>query len=149
MVTYNCLLLLKKKLFYENDLYSVILTTKILKNIKSSPVMLIWFHKISCYHLNKRVLWKSYHIYTDYLTSQKYKKCSPEKYALLLYLAVSIRWISIRWIFIRWISIRWIFIMFDVVFSQTHCLLCKDSTCFSRNIQVLVLGKLISYMTKY
>ena len=30
------------------------------------------------------------------LISQKYKKCSPGKYALLLYVAVSIRWISIR-----------------------------------------------------
>ena len=28
-------------------------------------------------------------------SSQKYKKCSPGKYALLLYVTVSIRWISI------------------------------------------------------
>ena len=33
--------------------------------------------------------------YIDYLISQKYKKISPGKYALLLYVAVSIRWISI------------------------------------------------------
>ena len=33
---------------------------------------------------------------TDYLISQKYKKWSPGKYAMLLYVAVSIRWISIR-----------------------------------------------------
>ena len=30
-------------------------------------------------------------ISTDNLISQKYKKCSPEKYALLLYIEVSIR----------------------------------------------------------
>ena len=29
--------------------------------------------------------------YIDYLISQKYKKCSPGKYALLLYVAVSVR----------------------------------------------------------
>ena len=34
------------------------------------------------------------------LISQKYKKCSPGKYALLLYVAVSIRWISIRFDFV-------------------------------------------------
>ena len=32
----------------------------------------------------------------DYLISQKYKKCSPGKYPMLLCVAVSIRWISIR-----------------------------------------------------
>ena len=30
------------------------------------------------------------------LISQKYKKWSPKKYALFLYVSVSIRWISIR-----------------------------------------------------
>ena len=74
---------IKKNLFYKNDLYSVILTKKILKNIKSSPVMLIWFHKIPCYHLNKRILWKSYQIYTDYLISQKYKKMFSRKIRLV------------------------------------------------------------------
>ena len=68
------------------------------KNLKSSPVIRIWFHKIPFYHLYKRILWKLYLLYTDYLTSQKYKKCSPGKYALLLYVAVSIRWISIGFI---------------------------------------------------
>ena len=34
--------------------------------------------------------------YKKRLISQKYKKCSPGKYAMLLYLAVSLRWISIR-----------------------------------------------------
>ena len=58
--------------------------------------MRIWFHKIPFYHLNERILWKLYLLYTDYLISQKYKKCSPGKYAMLLYVAVSIRWISIR-----------------------------------------------------
>ena len=58
--------------------------------------MRIWFHKIPFYHLNKRILWKLYLLYTDYLISQKYKKWSPGKYAMLLYVAVSIRWISIR-----------------------------------------------------
>ena len=33
------------------------------------------------------------------LISQKYKKCSPGKYAMLLYVAVSIRWISMRFDF--------------------------------------------------
>ena len=33
------------------------------------------------------------------LISQKYKKCFPGKYALLLYVAVSIRWISITFDF--------------------------------------------------
>ena len=36
---------------------------------------------------------------TDYLISQKYRKCSPGKYAMFLYVAVSIRWISIRFDF--------------------------------------------------
>ena len=49
--------------------------------------------------------------------SQKYKKCSPEKYALLLYVAVSIRWISIRFDF----SIK----VFP--FNLVHLLIC--STC--------------------
>ena len=38
----------------------------------------------------------SYNVLQKRLISQKYKKCSPGKYALLLYVAVSIRWISIR-----------------------------------------------------
>ena len=38
----------------------------------------------------------SYNVLQKRLISQKYKKCSPGKYALLLYGAVSIRWISIR-----------------------------------------------------
>ena len=49
--------------------------------------MLIWSHKISFYHLNKRILWKFYLLYTDNLIFQKYKKCSPGKYAMLLYVA--------------------------------------------------------------
>ena len=52
--------------------------------------MLTWFHKIQFYYLNKRILWKLYLLYTDYLISPKYKKCSPGKYATLLYVAVSI-----------------------------------------------------------
>jgi len=53
------------------------LEEKNLKSIKkSSPVMLIWFN---IYHLNKRILWKLYLLYTDYLISQKYKKYSPGK----------------------------------------------------------------------
>ena len=35
-------------------------------------------------------------LYTDYLISQKYKKWSPGKYAMLLYVTVSIHPISIR-----------------------------------------------------
>ena len=38
----------------------------------------------------------SYNVLQKRLISQKYKKYSPGKYALLLYVAVSIRWISIR-----------------------------------------------------
>ena len=38
-------------------------------------------------------------LYTDYLISQKYKKISPAKYALLLYLASSIRSVSIMFDF--------------------------------------------------
>jgi len=38
----------------------------------------------------------SYNVLQKQLISQKYKKYSPGKYALLLYVAVSIRWISIR-----------------------------------------------------
>ena len=34
--------------------------------------------------------------FTKTFNSQKYKKNSPGKYAILLYVAVSIRWISIR-----------------------------------------------------
>ena len=34
--------------------------------------------------------------FTKRLISKNYKKCSPGKYALLLYVAFSIRWISIR-----------------------------------------------------
>ena len=64
--------------------------------LKSSPVMWIWFLKIRFYHLNERILWRLYLLHTDYLICQKYKKCSPGKYAMLLYVAVSIRWISIR-----------------------------------------------------
>ena len=42
----------------------------------------------------------SYNVLQIRLTSQKYfKKSSPGKYALLLYVAVSIRWISIRFDF--------------------------------------------------
>ena len=37
----------------------------------------------------------SYNVLQKRLSSQKYKKCSPGKYALLLYVTVSIRWISI------------------------------------------------------
>ena len=66
------------------------------KVLKSSPVMQIWFHKIPFYHLNERILWKLYLLYTDYLVSQKYKKCSPGKYMALLYVEVSIRWFSIK-----------------------------------------------------
>ena len=36
------------------------------------------------------------HVLQKRLISQKYKKCSPGKYALVLYVAVSIRWIYIR-----------------------------------------------------
>ena len=73
------------------------LEKKNFKYKKSSPVMLIWFHKIPFYHLNKGILWKLNLLYTDYLISQKnIKKCSPGKYAMLLYVAVSIRLISIR-----------------------------------------------------
>ena len=34
--------------------------------------------------------------FTKTFNSQKYKKMSPGKYPMLLYVAVSIRWISIR-----------------------------------------------------
>ena len=34
--------------------------------------------------------------FTKTFNSQKYKKCSPGKHAMLLYVAVSIHWISIR-----------------------------------------------------
>ena len=88
---------ISKKYFIKMLSTVLFLEKKILKSIKkSSPVMLIWFHKIPFYHLNKRILWKQYLLYTDYLISQRYKKCSPGKYPLLLYLAVSIRWISVR-----------------------------------------------------
>ena len=84
-------MLLFKKIFDENAVYSFIFRKKkFSKVLKSSPVMRIWFHKIPFYHLNERIL------YTDYLISQKYKKCSTGKYAMLLYVAVSIRWLSIR-----------------------------------------------------
>ena len=36
-----------------------------------------------------------YNVLQKRLISQKYKKYSPGKYAMLLYLAISIRWISI------------------------------------------------------
>ena len=39
------------------------------------------------------------HVLQKRLISQKYKKCSPGKYALVLYVAVSIRWIYIRFDF--------------------------------------------------
>ena len=39
----------------------------------------------------KPILWKLYLLYTDYLISQKDKKCSPGKYPMLLNVAVSIR----------------------------------------------------------
>ena len=42
----------------------------------------------------------SYNVLQKRLISQKYKKCSPGKYAMLLYVAVSIRWISIKFDFI-------------------------------------------------
>ena len=38
----------------------------------------------------------NYNVLQKRLISQKSKKCSPGKYAMLLYVAVSIRWISIR-----------------------------------------------------
>ena len=38
----------------------------------------------------------SYNVLQKRLISQKYKKNSPGKYPMLLYVAVSIRWISIR-----------------------------------------------------
>ena len=38
----------------------------------------------------------SYNVLQKRLIFQKYKKCSPGKYDMLLYVAVSIRWISIR-----------------------------------------------------
>ena len=44
----------------------------------------------------------SYTVLQERLISQKYKKCSPGKYAMLLYVAVSIRWISIRFDAERW-----------------------------------------------
>ena len=61
---------------------------------------------------------KSYNVLQKSLVSQKYKKCPPGKYAMLLYLAISKRWISLRWISLRWISkrwisLRWIYKMFD------------------------------------
>ena len=63
---------------------------------KNSPIMLIWFHKITCYHLNKRVLWKLYLLYTDYF-SKKFNFSKIEKiFSHMLYLAVSIRSVSIR-----------------------------------------------------
>jgi len=42
----------------------------------------------------------SYNVLQKRLISQKYKKCFPGKYALLLYIAVSIRWISLRFDFV-------------------------------------------------
>ena len=38
----------------------------------------------------------SYNVLQKRLISQKYKKCSPGKYTMLLYVAVSIHWIFIR-----------------------------------------------------
>jgi len=72
-------LLFKKKLFYENDMYSFIFQKRISQKYekKCSQVM------ISCYHLSKRILWKLYLLYNDYLFSQKYKKCSPGKYPFI------------------------------------------------------------------
>jgi len=84
-------LLLKKTILWKWYVQFFFTKQKFLKNIKkNSPVMIIWFHKIPCYNLNKRILWKLYLLYTDYLISQKSKKCSRGKYALLLYLAISI-----------------------------------------------------------
>ena len=37
---------------------------------------------------------KSYNVLHKHLIFQKYKKYSPGKYSLLLYLAIPIRWIS-------------------------------------------------------
>ena len=47
----------------------------------------------------------SYNVLQKRLISQKYKKCSPGKYALMLYVAVSIHWISIRFDF-DWTHIK-------------------------------------------
>ena len=41
--------------------------------------MLIWFHKIPFYHLNKRILWKLFLLYTENSISQKYKKTFSRK----------------------------------------------------------------------
>ena len=45
--------------------------------------MLIWFHKIPFYHLNKRILWKLFLLYTDDLISQQYKKMFSRKIRLV------------------------------------------------------------------
>ena len=42
----------------------------------------------------------SYNVLQKRFISQKYKRCSPAKYALLLYEAVSIRWIFTRFDFV-------------------------------------------------
>ena len=45
------------------------------------------------------MIMKSYNVLQKRSVSKKYKKCSSGKYALLLYVAVSIRWISTRFDF--------------------------------------------------
>ena len=45
------------------------------------------------------MIMKSYNVLQKRSVSKKYKKCSSGKYTLLLYVAVSIRWISTRFDF--------------------------------------------------
>ena len=50
----------------------------------------------------------SYNVWQKSLIFQKYKKNSPAKYAKLLYLASSIRWISIMFDFEFGLSPQWL-----------------------------------------
>ena len=53
--------------YYKKNYFIKVLSTVFIFRKKNSPVMLIWFHKIPSYQLNKRILWKLYLLYTDYL----------------------------------------------------------------------------------
>ena len=59
----------------------------------------------------------SYNVLQKRLLFQKYKKCSPGKYAMLPYVAVSIRWISIRFDAIKHIIIKQILYSFLICVS--------------------------------
>ena len=56
--------------------------------------------------------------FTKTFHSQKYKKCFPGKYALLLYVAVSICWIVIRFDFCQVGALKYKYTPFFLVFRK-------------------------------